>query len=257
MEKINPLGHTDLQKEEFDVEKPFVVCHMFVSLDGKIDGAFMRDPAAVPARTEYGKLRAFYDCQAALYGTVTMARSFAAGWLEETPRSQEQYPREDWIAPAEADQYVISVDPQGKLRWDSPYIEKPGRPRAHAIEVLTDQASDDYVAYLRHVGVSYLFAGKDTLDCRLLLHKLKATIGIKSVMLAGGGYMNGSLLAEGLVDEVSLVIAPVADGGTASVSSFEQYQTRPGVLASLSLLDVKRLEGDSLWLRYGLRQENR
>ena len=34
------------------MEKPFVVCHMFVSMDGKIDGAFMGHPATVPARTD-------------------------------------------------------------------------------------------------------------------------------------------------------------------------------------------------------------
>ncbi len=31
------------------MEKPFLVCHMFVSMDRKIDGAFMGDPAAAPA----------------------------------------------------------------------------------------------------------------------------------------------------------------------------------------------------------------
>ena len=33
------------------MEKPFVVCHMFVSMDGKIDGAFMGHPAAVEMLT--------------------------------------------------------------------------------------------------------------------------------------------------------------------------------------------------------------
>ncbi|MCI8443427.1 MAG: aldo/keto reductase [Provencibacterium sp.] len=45
------------------MEKPFVVCHMFVSMDGKIDGAFMSHPAAAAARDEYGKLRGFYYYQ--------------------------------------------------------------------------------------------------------------------------------------------------------------------------------------------------
>lgn len=54
------------------MEKTFVVCHMFVSMDGKIDGAFMGHPAAVPARDEYGNLRGFYRCDATLYGAVTI-----------------------------------------------------------------------------------------------------------------------------------------------------------------------------------------
>ena len=48
------------------MEKPFLVCHMFVSMDGKIDGAFMGSPDAVPARNEYGRLREFYHCTATI-----------------------------------------------------------------------------------------------------------------------------------------------------------------------------------------------
>ena len=45
-------------------------------------------------------------------------------------------------------------------------------------------------------------------------------------MLAGGGIVNGSFLAENLVDELSLVIAPVADGGN-GVGTFAQVDFLP------------------------------
>ena len=97
------------------MEKPFVVCHMFVSMDGKIDGAFMGHPAAVPARTEYGNLRGFYHCDATLYGAVTMAGGFADGWEPHIPHSPTRYPKEDWLAPNEVKNYILSVDPKGEL----------------------------------------------------------------------------------------------------------------------------------------------
>lgn len=131
------------------MEKPFVVCHMFVSMDGKIDGAFMGHPAAVPARDEYGNLRGFYRCDATLYGAVTMAGGFADGWEPHVPHSPVHYPKEDWLAPSEVKNYIISVDPKGELAWSSAYIEKKGRPKAHAVEVLTGQVSEDYLSYLR------------------------------------------------------------------------------------------------------------
>ena len=233
------------------MEKPFVVCHMFVSMDGKIDGSFMSHPNAVPARTEYGKLRGFYQCDAILYGTVTMAGGFADGWEPHVPHSPTRYPREDWLAPSEVKNYIISIDPKGELAWSSPYIEKKGRPKAHAVEVLTGQVSDDYLSYLRGYGVSYLFAGEEQLDCALLLHKLKTRLGIDRLMLAGGGYVNGSFLAAGLIDEVSLVVAPVADGNTESVSSFERFDfLQNQAPAVFSLAEVRRLDGDGIWLRY-------
>ena len=41
--------------------------------------------------------------------------------------------------------------------------------------------------YLREKGVSYLFAGEETIDCALLLEKLSALFPIKTLMIAGGG----------------------------------------------------------------------
>ena len=233
------------------MEKPFVVCHMFTSVNGKIDGEFMGCPAGVPARTKYGELRGHYNCEAMLYGTVTMAGGFSDGLVGELPASTAHYPKETWAAPSEVKRYVVAVDPEGTLGWDSPYMEKWGRPKAHVIEALTEQVSQDYLAYLRQRGVSYVVAGKEQLDCARLLHELKTGFGIQRLMIAGGGYVNGSFLQAGLVDEVSIVLAPVADGNTCSVSTFENHGFLTNQAAvGLSLLDVQRIEGDGLWLRY-------
>lgn len=143
------------------------------------------------------------------------------------------------------------MDPKGTLGWDSPYMEKRGRPKAHVIEALTEQVSEDYLAYLRELGVSYVVAGKEQLDCALLLHELKTRFGIERLMIAGGGYVNGSFLQAGLVDEVSLVLAPVADGNAHSVTAFENHNFLENKAAvGLALLEVQRIDGDGLWLRY-------
>ena len=130
-------------------------------------------------------------------------------------------------------------------------MEKRGRPQAHVSEALTEQVSTDYLAYLQERGVSYVVAGKEQLDCGLLLHELKTRFGIERLMIAGGGYVNGSFLQAGLIDEISIVLAPVADGNTRSVSTFENHDFLADQAATgLSLLDVQRIESDGLWLRY-------
>lgn len=124
-------------------------------------------------------------------------------------------------------------------------------PKAHVIETLTEQVPEDYLAYLRQRGVSYVVAGKEQLDCARLLHELKTRFGIERLMIAGGGYVNGSFLQAGMIDEVSIVLAPVADGNTRSVSAFENHDfltTQAAV--GLTLLEVQRIDGDGLWLRY-------
>ena len=70
-------------------------------------------------------------------------------------------------------------------------------------------------------------------------------------MVAGGGVVNWSFLREGLIDELSLVLAPVADGGTESVSIFEQADFLPShPPVAFALKEVKPLGENVLWLRY-------
>lgn len=240
------------------MEKPYVICHMLSSLDGKIDGRYMSIPENALVREEYGRLREFFHCQATLYGTVTMQGSYSAGLAPKSLPDQERYPREDYIAESDVANYIISLDPKGILGWNSKYIEKKGRPKAHVIEILTEQVSDAYLSYLRKFDISYLFAGKKTLDCALLLQKLKISFGIERLMIAGGGATNWSFLQAGVMDELSLVICPVADGNTTSVSIFEWSDflpVKPPV--AFSLKDVKKLEGDGIWLRYTVKERKK
>ena len=89
------------------------------------------------------------------------------------------------------------------------------------------------------------------LDCGLLLKKLHSLFGIERLMVAGGGVMNWSFLSAGLLDEISLVIAPVADGSTTAVSIFEQAPfLKSHSPVGLALKESKVLDGDTLWLRY-------
>jgi riboflavin biosynthesis pyrimidine reductase len=72
-------------------------------------------------------------------------------------------------------------------------------------------------------------------------------------MLEGGGNINGSLLNEGLIDELSLLIIPMADGTHQSPTSFDvndHLRKKPASLLHLS--DVQQLENDVLWLKYRL-----
>lgn len=237
------------------MEKPYVICHMLTSLDGKIDGAYFNADECLPALKAYGELRPDFGCQATLYGTTTMQGGYSNGLSGTVPKSSIVYPQEDYIAEPDFGNYIISLDPDGILGWSSNIIEKKKRPKAHVIEVLTQKVSNDYLAYLRKFNISYIFAGEDRIDCSLLLRKLKNCFSIERLMIAGGGVTNWSFASEGLIDELSLVIAPVADGNTHSVSIFEAAGlSRQDSIATFRLKEARPLDGDVLWLRY-LRKE--
>lgn len=233
------------------MDRPYVICHMLTSLDGKIDGDYMTAPENTPVRAEYGRLRGYFNCSATFYGTVTLLGGFADGKVSELPESDTVYPREDYAAESDVNNYIVAADPEGILDWPSKYIEKKGRAKAHVIEALTERASDAYLTYLRNLDISYIFAGKEHLDCTLALKKLKKLFGIERLMLAGGGLMNGSFLQEDLIDQLSLVISPLADGNTASASVFDRGDFLPArPPAAFSLRETMQLDGNGLWLRY-------
>lgn len=150
----------------------------------------------------------------------------------------------------QAPMYYVSVDPKGKLGWESATLTYETT-TAHVIEVLTEEASNDYKAFLRKLGISYILAGKDRLDYALALEKLKTRFGIQVLMLGGGGVLNWSFLQAGMCDEVSLVVAPAADGNPNTQSLFlakEGLSTDAPL--SFTLLGAETSEGSTLWLRY-------
>ena len=74
------------------------------------------------------------------------------------------------------------------------------------------------------------------------------------LLLNGGGGVNWSLLKQGLVDEVSIVMTPVADGSTESASLFDgnpKYNDNDPV--GFELIDTKKLPDGSVWLRYAVK----
>ena len=213
------------------MDRPYIFCHMFVSLDGKIMGNYMDLPACEAASD------LFYDIAFGpepVYRLIPHAPTVPAG---------------DFVA-RQAPMYYVSVDPKGKLGWQSDTLTYETT-TAHVVEVLTEQASNDYKAFLRRLGISYLLAGKDTLDYALALEKLKRLFGIQVLMLGGGGVLNWSFLQAGMCDELSLVVAPAADGNPRTQSLFRaQEGLSTDKPISFTLLGAEARAGSALWLRY-------
>ena len=225
--------------------RPRVICHMMVSVDGRIvTGGW---PLSREGKQQYEQVHESFDADGWIIGRVTAEQHFAAGTRsdDEVARAHEGAPREDFIAPGEHASYAIAVDPKGKLIWESGDAEGD-----HVVAVLTERVSDDYLATLRDRGVSYLLAGAgNEVDVALALEKIGARLGVRTLLLEGGGGINGTFLRAGAIDEVSLLVAPVVDGrmGTPALFDVPGEGIPPHRLA---LEAVERRADDMLWLRY-------
>jgi riboflavin biosynthesis pyrimidine reductase len=215
---------------------------MFSSLDGKIKQTiwglkdhhkYFEEPAA--------KIKA----DAWLVGRVTM-QEFSSKKKHKLPKGRVDIPKEDFVAKQSLKKFAVVIDPSGKCFWDRNNVSTE-----HVIEVLTEKVSSGYLAHLRDKNVSYIFGGKKELNLDIVVRKLYNLFGIKRVRIDGGGHVNGSFLKAGLIDEFSLVLAPLVDGITGNLSVFEAGKL-PGKRKAthFRLKSFKKIYNDFLWIRY-------
>lgn len=225
-------------------KRPRVICHMMSSVDGRIltDGW----PLSAEGRRQYELVHESYKPDGWLCGRVTMEQHFAQGVRPNAEVAHEHRgaARGDFVAPGDHHSFAFAVDTHGKLAWNTSEIDGD-----HVVALLSERVSDEYLAFLRERGVSWLLAGVRAVDLPLALEKIGAKFGVRTLMLEGGGKINGSMLRAGLIDEVSVLIAPVADGriGTPALFDAEDGDVSP---RRLTLENVEQRADGVLWLRY-------
>ena len=238
--------------------KPYVICHMNASVDGRILGSRWQ-PAENRMAGLFERLHEELGGGSWLIGRVTGSEYARA---DSYPAHTDQtYPREPWFAQRFAPGHAaapgiawgIALDARGKIAWGRSDIG--GDP---IVVVLTERVSDAHLAGLRQDGVSYIFAGKHELDLALALEILNRELGLERLLLEGGGGSNGAFLRAGLIDEISLAICPAIDGAKGAPSIFDSSEADAGIAApirSMILASSEVLEGGVVWLRYRLQND--
>lgn len=227
------------------MNRPYIICHMLVSYNNKISGGFMFTPETAGLIGDYGRIDKGFKAKVWLCGKTTM-EEFTGRRQPDLIECRTRYPRTDFVAVKDAAQYVAVTDPRGGLGYENACLEKGGR-QSYIIELLTDAVSDAYLAYLRKMEISYIFAGEKELDLTLAMQKLKSLFGFELLVSHGGGYTNGAFLRAGLIDELSLVRVPLVEDNDKEVSLFGNEDI-PQPLFELK--SAEKLENGGEWLRY-------
>jgi riboflavin biosynthesis pyrimidine reductase len=225
--------------------RPYVICHMCTSLDGKILGQrWGKLPGTADSSSLFERTAASFGVPAWLVGTTTM-QEFAAR-AARLPDADASMPRADHLASPGSRSFAIGADARGVLRFRRGDVQGD-----HVVLLVTHRASDRYLAHLRSAGVSYLFCGRERINLKTALRKIGRKLRLRKLMLEGGGAFNGAMLKEGLIDEVSQIILPVIDGSVGITSVFDM-PGRPlrSAAARLRLLSRRALPGGAQWLRY-------
>src|SRR5438477_8276093 len=101
--------------------KPYVICHMMPSVDGRLRTDRWDVPEA--GHEEYERTADSYRADAWICGRKTM-EEFAGGRATATS-VREKIPREDFVVlrKKRGTRYAIALDPEGKLHWKQNEVE--------------------------------------------------------------------------------------------------------------------------------------
>lgn len=218
--------------------RPRVVIHNGVSLDGRMDW-----PAGGSGDMGlYYELAAQFNAGAMLSGSETMIAAYRG-----MPDSDAVEPPAEYH-PLHVPLLVI-IDSRGRIRhWNrlrsEPYWQS-------AMALCSRATPTAYLDELREKGVEHIVAGGERVDLRAALEELNASYGVRVLRVDSGGVLNGVLLRDGLVDEVSVMVSPSLLGGTSPRSLFVAPDlTSPEGVIPLRLIHLERTRGDVVWLRY-------
>jgi riboflavin biosynthesis pyrimidine reductase len=138
------------------------------------------------------------------------------------------------------------LDPSGRAHFAGGTIGGD-----HVIALLGRDVRDAHLAELAADGVSYIVAEGAEMDLAAMLETLNRAFGIKRLLLEGGGTVNGSFLAAGLVDEVNVLVGPAFDGDVGQ----QGIVSHPGGLAGtceLSFRSATPIANGMVHLRYAV-----
>ncbi len=222
--------------------KPYIIVHMMASVDGRIDCPMVDQ---LSADEYYIALDSFGLCSK-LSGRVTAALECSSVKRGNTvPAGGFAIRQESVFCAQQSDEYTIIADTCGKLRWAS--NEADGHP---LLCIVSEKVTDEYLEHLRELGISWIATGEDRINLSRAMDILGEQFGIKQLAIVGGGHICGGFLEAGLVDEVSVMIAPGIDGRQGQTAVFDGIINRGCKPYRLKLTSVKQWESDVIWLRY-------
>ena len=183
--------------------RPYVLLNAAMSLDGKIATYTGDSRMSSPA-----DLRRVHRLRASVDGIMVGIRTL----LRDDPKLTVKFAKD-----RKPHRIIVDSNAQTPL---SSYVVKTAR-EIPTIIAVTSRAETKRINSLKDRGVTVLVCGKGPLVSPRILLKNLRRLGIRRILLEGGGILNWSMLADGLVDEISVAITPRILGGADAVSLVE------------------------------------
>ncbi len=220
------------------MDKPYIVCYMIMSLDGRIDCPMTEH---LKGCEDYYPVLDSLGAQALISGRVTAEREMA----EEgrfTAEKNEPIGRAAFKKNASSDRYDVVCDTMGSLLWKD-------NSEGSLLILTSEKASKEYLEYLDAKGISWIACGKEGIDFKRAMSILWEQFSVTKAAVVGGGHINAGFLKDGLLDEIDVIVGGGIDGRESQVSVFDGLDD-DFPLTQLSLLGVRQLASQGVLLTY-------
>ncbi|HIS75869.1 MAG TPA: dihydrofolate reductase family protein [Candidatus Merdivicinus excrementipullorum] len=222
------------------MKKPYTVCHMMTSIDGRIDCAMTAQLAGVE---EYYAALEELDLPSTLSGRVTAQLEMSLPGVFQTQKN-EPFGQEGFSKKAAAKGYEIIADTRGTLLWE----EDIDAAKPHLI-ITSESVSREYLDYLDERHISWIACGKGRIDLKRAVEILAEEFGAERLGIVGGPAINSAFLEAGLLDEISILIGLGIDGRKGMPAVFDGFPMEK-TPTPLKLKEAKTYQNGAVWLRY-------
>ena len=227
------------------MNRPYVFINVAMTADGKID-TFARKGAAISSQRDkerVDQLRAESD--AIMVGGRTLLNEDPKLTVKSEALRAERVAR--GLTPNPIKVGIVTradINPHAKFLHEG---------LARVVIFTTHQTSIDQLAFLRSQGADVYADDHDQVDLKNALATLME-LGVHRLMVEGGATLNFELLRLGLVDEVSMYMAPLIFGGASAPTMVAGSGLERSAALLLKLFHVESWDDGGVILRYKLER---
>lgn len=224
--------------------RPFTYLNLAISVDGKITTADrkLHGFGGPEDRDLMDELRARAD--AVMIGASTL-REEDPPLLVTSPERLEQR-RGDGLSPQPWN-VIISRSLDLPAFESSRFFQTGG---FRKIIFTSEMQSPENIARLQpFADVACVPEVANGIDLKAVSEKL-SRMGVKNLLLEGGGTLNFAMLRDGLVDELNITLCPLVFGGATAPTAFSGDGFNFNQVPELKLVELKTGACDRLFLKY-------
>ncbi len=208
-----------------------VLVNAATSADGKLSSR-RREQIAISGPADFDRVdRIRADSDAVMVGVGTVLADDPSLTLDDPERRADREARGEPPNPAR-----VVADSNLRTPTDARILDDVAETYLLATATVDEAAVEDAEA----AGATVIRAGEERVDLPAALDRLEAE-GVGRLMIEGGGELIFSLLADGLVDELSVFVGPTVIGGR-EAPTLADGDGFVDEFPELSLREVERLD---------------